>query len=450
MALHLTDMEELLSRVASPVSKDYMAEALRCYHAGAFRGCVVLSYIALFNDLRVKLASIATVNGAAKQLHQEIEKKAGNQEIFEKYLSDQLAATKLIDIVQKAKLDLVINLRNRSAHPSGMHPSAEEARFVFFETIENFLRLPVLQTTQAADAILSSLPEGNYFPTRDMSDVKVVVENDITGLSEHARPYLVAKLVEVAESKNDKLRYDGRAYIFGLAALRSDEWRGLLQKQVVIAKATVDAASTLIVGTLNLDPALDDGLQDIDRRRIAALIVKATDKEKSQTYARISHPMGWLRSFIRRHGQKRTLTNYQGAVEKLIEKYRYDEALMDILKKSGPIQDIYLAQYLEQARSSMFDISKLAAGALPELDENMGASLTEEAAFRLIAATHTAAENGTWAAKSLADANYGNVPQLKAKALLYAQQQRPKAKAFLSSISSSVDLPELLAVLRAP
>jgi hypothetical protein len=450
MALHLTDMEELLSRVASQVSKDYMAEALRCYHAGAFRGCVVLSYIALFNDLRVKLAPLAAVNGSAKQLHQEIEQKAGNQEIFETFLADQLAVTKLIDAAQKAKLKLIIDLRNRSAHPSGMHASAEEARFVFFETIENFLRFPALQTTHAADAILAALPLGNYFPSINAMDVKAVVQSDIMALSEHARPYLVAKLIEACESVNEVLRATARAYIFGLAALQSDDWRKLLQKQIVVGKATVDAFSFLVVGVLNLDPALDNGLQDIDRKRITALIVKATEAETSQTYARISHPMGWLKSFVVEHGQKYTLTNYQAAVEKLIEKYRYDEALMGCLDMTGPIQDAYIAEYLEHAKSSTFDVSKLAAGALPKLDEVVGASLTDEAAFRLVAATQRAADHGTWAAQSLVSGKYTGVPQLRAKALVYAQQHSAEAQAYLSAIFVTDTLSDLASVLQAP
>jgi hypothetical protein len=363
MALHLTDMEELLSRVVAPVSKDYMAEALRCYHAGAFSGCVVLSYIALFNDLRAKLAPLAAVNSLAKQLHQVIEQKATDQEIFETYLADQLGATKLIDVAQKAKLKLIIDLRNRSAHPSGMHPSAEEARFVFFETIENFLRFPALQTTHAADTILAALPLGNYFPSAFLNDVKAVVQNDIVALSEHARPYLVAKLAEGCESNTEPLTSTARAYLLGLAFLRSDDWRKLLQKQIVAGKAGVDAFASIIMGLLNLDPTLDDGLQDIDRKRITALIVKATEVDTSVDTLRTSHPLGWLKSFILQYGQAHTFTHYKAAVEKLIEKYRYDENLMGFLVASGPIQDAYVSDYLDQARSYTFDQGRSSYGA---------------------------------------------------------------------------------------
>jgi len=66
MATHLTDMEELLARIVASAAADYMAEALKCYHAGAYRACVVTSYIALFHDLRMKLVPLVPVNSARR------------------------------------------------------------------------------------------------------------------------------------------------------------------------------------------------------------------------------------------------------------------------------------------------------------------------------------------------------------------------------------------------
>jgi len=43
----LSDMEELLGRIHNRAIVDYMREGLSCYHVGAYRGCIVLSYIAL-------------------------------------------------------------------------------------------------------------------------------------------------------------------------------------------------------------------------------------------------------------------------------------------------------------------------------------------------------------------------------------------------------------------
>jgi len=161
----LRDREELVAQVVRADARDYMAEALRCYNADAFRACVVLSYIAVFDDLREKLVPLTKVNSTAKTIHQDIEKKAKDQEVFESDLANRLASTGLIDAGQKTKLDTIIQLRNKSAHPSRIHASAEQARFVFSDVIEHFLSKPTLQTMHAADAVLAALPQGNYFPS---------------------------------------------------------------------------------------------------------------------------------------------------------------------------------------------------------------------------------------------------------------------------------------------
>jgi len=51
----LSDMGELLSRINNKALVDYMREALSCYHIGAYRACIVLGYITLFDDLSQKL-----------------------------------------------------------------------------------------------------------------------------------------------------------------------------------------------------------------------------------------------------------------------------------------------------------------------------------------------------------------------------------------------------------
>jgi hypothetical protein len=134
MATQLADMEETLARVVRPASRDFMGEALRCYQAGAFRACVVLSAIALFDDLKSKVAELAKVNKIAKDIHDEVVKKHAAQDVFETFLSDQLIKAQLVDASQETQLKLIRELRNKAAHPTGVHASAEQARFVFFET----------------------------------------------------------------------------------------------------------------------------------------------------------------------------------------------------------------------------------------------------------------------------------------------------------------------------
>ncbi len=75
----LMDMEELLGRISNRAMVGYMREASTCYAAGAYRGCIVLSYIALFDDLRAKLDHLAKVSKTAQKVHKEVEKRAGDR-----------------------------------------------------------------------------------------------------------------------------------------------------------------------------------------------------------------------------------------------------------------------------------------------------------------------------------------------------------------------------------
>ena len=72
---NLTDMEELLGSIEAVQIREYMREAMSCYMAGAYRGCIVLSYIALFDDLLSKLGELGNVNSEAKSVFWEASQK---------------------------------------------------------------------------------------------------------------------------------------------------------------------------------------------------------------------------------------------------------------------------------------------------------------------------------------------------------------------------------------
>ena len=148
----------------------------------------------------------------------------------------QLGAAGLIDAGQKTKLDMIIKLRNKAAHPSGVHASAEEARYVFFETVDKFLSDAQLQTTYAVDAIITELPKGNFFPSNQISDIRQVVEAEIATLHEFTIPYLVHKLTEAREAGGAAVKAPADRFLLGLAALKRRVVRKTLRKRVVIAK----------------------------------------------------------------------------------------------------------------------------------------------------------------------------------------------------------------------
>jgi len=99
----------------------------------------VIAALALFDDLKRKVNELAPINSAARTLNDEIGRRAAAQEIYENYLSDQLASIGVISVLEKGILDRIRDHRNKAAHPSGHNPSAEEARYVIHEVVTIYI-----------------------------------------------------------------------------------------------------------------------------------------------------------------------------------------------------------------------------------------------------------------------------------------------------------------------
>jgi hypothetical protein len=139
----LTDMEELIATVPERDTAEYLREAFVCYGAGAYRACIVLTHIALFEGLRAKLLVVASMNKAAKAVLAIIEPATSAQKVFESTLIDKMRVEQIITQLESDILHQLNKQRNKAAHPSGHTVTAEEARFVFSEAVKKFLSQPI-------------------------------------------------------------------------------------------------------------------------------------------------------------------------------------------------------------------------------------------------------------------------------------------------------------------
>jgi len=68
VAQGLIDLDELVLRCRDEHARSYIAEAVACYKAGAFRASIVATWIAVVLDILHKLRELElTGNGAAKE-----------------------------------------------------------------------------------------------------------------------------------------------------------------------------------------------------------------------------------------------------------------------------------------------------------------------------------------------------------------------------------------------
>jgi len=437
----LSDMEELLGRIENKGMVDYMREAVGCYHAGAYRACIVLSYIALFDDLAQKLHELARTNTTAKKISKDVKQRQSDQQVFETYMVDQLKSAKLVTEAEASTLEQVRVCRNKAAHPSGVHASPEEARFVYFEVIDKFLSKRLLLTTQAVDALMLRLSNANFFPTTDIKETRSIVESELASLHEGVFPYLVEQLVETCNDSDQNTAKNVRRFIVGLSYLQRDELTPHIRKRLVKAKAESTDYRNVIVRAASANPTILDGHDAPSLIRIRSLLEAAVSETKaSVAVTQFSHPVYLLGSMLDTLGEAKVLAEFADIANKIVDKYRYTGSLVKRLAATAELKKPWLAKLKKEAGSSTFDTANRFAANVPDIDGQLEELIKPKDAFELVVAVCHAADTGAFTSRDLRSGRFLAVPKLREMALAYAEKSPTTAGKIVKEAGVSKDL----------
>ncbi|OMF43340.1 hypothetical protein CXK86_27995 [Paenibacillus sp. BGI2013] len=174
----LRDIEEMLNKVESPETKVHMSEALRCYNAGSYKACVIMSVISAIYDLHMKVKAMASSDLACRELDDKVEQKKRDLEVYEKYLVEQCATAEIDMLNSNEAKELIrcLDTRNDCAHPNSFVCSPEKARDVFTSVIDILLSKPVLFGFRHMKGLIEELEEKSFFPVKEPSRIRVIVE----------------------------------------------------------------------------------------------------------------------------------------------------------------------------------------------------------------------------------------------------------------------------------
>jgi hypothetical protein len=179
----LSGLDELTLSCRNEEARGFVAEAVSCYKAGAFRSCIVAAWIAVVYDLLAKIRELALGGDAeAQRLTSELASlqpniESGNQPAIRRILEIErdivnIANDKFRFFEGQQVTDLLRlrDDRNRCAHPTYQGtelpyaPSAELARAHLVHAVAHVLAVPPVQGKAATDHIIR-LVESNFFPT---------------------------------------------------------------------------------------------------------------------------------------------------------------------------------------------------------------------------------------------------------------------------------------------
>lgn len=436
----LSDMEELLSSIKKREVLDYMKEALGCYHAGAYRGAIVLSYISLFEDLGLKLHELAATNSVAKTISIEVRKRQNEHAIFESYMVDQLKAANLISESEATTLDQIRVCRNKAAHPSGMQPSAEEARYVFYEVISKFLSKPLLQTKQAADAILLRLGNENFFPTRKLDEVAAIIKDELSILHEEAHAYLISKVVESGCQGNEHLNVNSRRFLIGLAYTNDAALVEQIKKRLIKLKADDRRYGDVIFGVGAANPNTLTGHDQPTIMRLRNLFAQVVvESAEDMAITRLQHPVRFLKSLLQILGEEKCLELFEEVSNEIVQKYPYTSTLVEQLAETKKLKKRWLKKIKRDSSSNSFDVANYAATNIPNIDDALVNTVKPKEALDILLSISKAADHGAFTSQDLRKSGFESIPNLKRKAVEFIKGNESEAQEMIASaIDSSV------------
>jgi len=427
----LMDMEELLARISNPDVVGYMREATKCYGAGAYRGCIVLSYIALFDDMRAKLSQLSTINKTARSVHTEVEKRANDQDVFESFMADKLKKEGFLTTAEHDQLNIIRQIRNRAAHPSGVIASAEEARYVFRAVVEGFLAMPLLKTTQAVDALVERLEGTNFFPTSDIDDIVAISEQSLEGMHPEAYPYLLNKLVIIIKGDEGQPAQNAQRLLVGLARGGSDKLVPLLRSIALVKLSHENDLEKMVGRLVAANPNLLTGLKEEDVIRVRALL-EANVAAKTLSN-KLSHSAKQLAAMLKTLGENAVYESYETFAEMVSAKFPYHDDLLEAAKNSPKLAASLVGVWKAKAKSSTFTTANAFAEALPDIDDS--ADLIKGVdALRILAGVVSAAETGAFSAKSARSNKFAQAPNIRQAAIDYIEAKPKAAKTAIEKI----------------
>ncbi|MNG43659.1 hypothetical protein D3C78_16970 [compost metagenome] len=432
---NLSDMEELLHNIENEQIRDYMHEALTCYMTKAYRGCIVLSFIALFDDIFSKLESLAKINKTASDIYNSAKNKRDNQDVYETDLINQLKSKNLLPEIDSEFAEILRILRNKSAHPSGHKPSAEEARYVFYEVINRFLSKPIFSTIHLVNEIIDRIDNVNIFIDKNFTSVAEVVAEEIASLHPEAILVLVSKLLSLDVHKNNVRLANRNFFIVGLAIQNNINISNIIQDKVVKAKCDDEEYDNLISGIITANPNIFKSLTGIKKSRVKNTISKSiSNKNLALGQKKLDHPINVLMSLSEIYEDDEFLKEFELILKNIFKKAPSLIKLSNILKDKPKTFNEYINILTLNVGSSDFDTANYACDNILESEKIYIDYISEEQAFKLIVAIIKSNKHGAFKSENILKSNFLHIKKTKEMAIKYISDNNSAAQHYFTKI----------------
>lgn len=294
----IADLDELIIRCRNQVAKEYISEAVACYKSGAYRSCIVATWIAFTFDFISKITELGLSGDQnASRKVAEFETIRQSHDVseslkFEKSILNMALEFELLSPIEYPELVRLYEDRNRCAHPSMVSveepfsPSAELARYHIRNTVTYFLQRPPVQGKAALDRIMQEI-DSDYFPT----NYKLAVEHFRSGPLARAKDSLIRNLIIVltknllCEQRLESWRIKRESALRAVYEIYLQHFEEFIKERLsTIINSVKDENWDYVIAYISLIPTSWDLLEQ-DKRIKATLLIETTKSAVNLAHA---------------------------------------------------------------------------------------------------------------------------------------------------------------------
>ena len=286
----IADLETLVNACRAEATRPLVAEAVSSYKAGAYRSCIINTWIALTFDLISKLRELALLGDGAAERHiatldalieqshindPQVIKRLG---AFERELLDVASRDfSLIDAHQLRDLHRLQEDRHLCAHPSYKQtgqiftPTAEIARAHLVHAVTHVLSQEPVQGRYAVEHMLDPV-KSPYFPTAEEEAKTQLISLGVRRARDSLVRLLIAKLLFGVMGEDEALAYRKQtlaaiAATFSLHPSTSEAEMKIVLNKIVLRPAN-DSRLHYVFGIIRYVPIAKDLLEPAAAEKI--------------------------------------------------------------------------------------------------------------------------------------------------------------------------------------
>ena len=313
----------------------------------------------------------------------------------------------------------IIKRRNKSAHPSGHIATAEEARYVFSESILKFLSKDLRETSYIVDDICSRLKHENFFPSSTVRDIERIVESETERLHPSAESFLLVRLSQALESSSDQETKNSRKFLIGFSMTKDSGKRSLIVNRIFKHFSSKDTHVELISELISCDPALYDVCDEATKLRINRCLLEKSSTKQDDGYTSLSHPLHVLCKIAKVLGEDRLFTDFKDFYRRFLSSCPIDSQIVSSLRQFDRVKTEFINEIINRISSTQFKVCNRAARSLPYVDTELAATITDEDAYRIVVAIERGASNNGFGPMEVRSNNFSKIPSIFDKAKWY-------------------------------